>query len=146
MLESWTVNEKRKIHWGSLWDREQYSGRKRTSNIYDVPGNENRHTSPNISCVSINIAKTKSTELNPPRTEDVSWINKWLCWLFRYCHCLMLMVVQNFQVTKYVCKKLILKWICLFCCPPDHENTWPVNLQTTPNIHMSPSGKKKWFY
>lgn len=45
---------------------------KRTSNIYDVPGNENRHTSPNISCVSINIAKTKSTELNPPRTKDNS--------------------------------------------------------------------------
>lgn len=33
------------------------------SYIYYVPENENRHSSPNISCISKNIAKTKSTEL-----------------------------------------------------------------------------------
>lgn len=32
------------------------AGGKRTSSIDDVPENENRHSSPNISCVSINIA------------------------------------------------------------------------------------------
>lgn len=42
------------------------------SDIYDVPGNENSHSSVNIAYVSINIAKTKSTVLNPPRTKDVS--------------------------------------------------------------------------
>lgn len=47
--------EKKYTDWSSLWDTEQCRGRKRTSNIYDVPENENRHFSPNISCVSINI-------------------------------------------------------------------------------------------